>query len=159
MNRAFSQEVHLLYPVTKTLERDPSVPSPPGPSGDPTRPLPVFGGRIPFTDTIMKKRQHLVEGRAVDASHWNLRLVSEVDGGAALLTRFDGAVMSGFMSNLLDSTGGFQEQVTGEIKLPFEGWVLQKVRTESRGTNGLHYPTSPPPDSAPVFHAPPSQWL
>jgi hypothetical protein len=127
MNPTPSQEVHLLYnPATKTLDRDPSVPTPPGPSGDPSRPLPVFGGKNPFTDRMTKTRQKLSEGKGAEA--WNLRLVSEVDDGTALLTRFDGAAMSDYMSDLIASTGNFQEQTTGEIKLPFEGWVLQKVR-------------------------------
>jgi hypothetical protein len=129
MTPTLSQEVHLLYnPATKTLERDPSVPTPPGPSGDPSRPLPVFGGKNPFSDRLWETRQLLSEGRAAEACQWNLKLVSEVDGGAALLTRFDGGVMSDYMRDLLASSGNFQEQITGKITLPFEGWVLQKVR-------------------------------
>jgi hypothetical protein len=129
MNPTLSQEVHLLYnPATKRLERDPSVPTPPGPSGDPSRPLPVFGGKNPFTDTIVRTRQQLLEGKAADACQWNLRLVSEMDGGATLLTRFDGAAMSGYVNGLISSTGEFEEQTTGEIELPYEDWILQKVR-------------------------------
>jgi hypothetical protein len=129
-----SQEVHLLYnPATKTLERDPSVPSPPGPSGDPSRPLPVFGGRTPFTNTIEEVRKELSEGRAAEACQWNLKLVSEVDGGAALLTRFDGAAMSGYLRRLFSGgTDAFVESATGVVRLEFEGWVLQKVRNIRR---------------------------
>jgi hypothetical protein len=68
MNPTLSQEVHLRYnAATRTLERDPSVPTPPGPSGDPSRPLPVFGGRTPFTTTLTKTRQQLLEGKGTDA--------------------------------------------------------------------------------------------
>jgi hypothetical protein len=100
------QAIYLFYnPVTRTLERDPSVPSS-LPLGNPSRPLPVFGGRTPFTNKVVSIRQQLLEGKAADACQWNLKLVSEVDGGAALLrarSRFPVLVWGGLIRPQLSS--------------------------------------------------------
>jgi hypothetical protein len=129
MNQSISKKVHLVYdPSTKTLVHDRNVPA--GPSGNPHQPRPVFGGRTPFTDSVLDIRKQLLSkgGQAL-----NLKLVSEVDGGAALLTRFDGAVMSGYLRQIFGADGSaFQENNTGEVKLDFEGWVLKKVRQRGR---------------------------